>query len=230
MSDYFENLIARTLSPGSAVRPRLASLFEQAGEALLFAETAPLSFNEETEPTSRAAFAEREVLRVSDEKSFFELVEPVASRATPLPDRPIPPIAPSSATLLIPPLVPRAQAPGDPFANPDHQQLDNGYPADRTAGIKTPSIERGVVPEIRLENAARNDGAREDATLAVNPSRPSKVETGMTKETAPTIKITIGRIDVRAVMPTQPAPRQANERRPALSLDDYLKQRSGGKA
>jgi hypothetical protein len=47
---------------------------------------------------------------------------------------------------------------------------------------------------------------------------------------APTIKITIGRVDVRAVMSEQPSQRPTPERRnPALSLEEYLKQRSGGK-
>jgi len=50
------------------------------------------------------------------------------------------------------------------------------------------------------------------------------------REAAPTIKITIGRVDVRAVMAERPAPRPAPERRnSALSLEEYLKQRSGGK-
>jgi hypothetical protein len=47
---------------------------------------------------------------------------------------------------------------------------------------------------------------------------------------APTIKITIGRVDVRAMMPDQEAPRPAPAaRNTALSLDEYLKRRSGGK-
>jgi hypothetical protein len=46
---------------------------------------------------------------------------------------------------------------------------------------------------------------------------------------SPSINVTIGRIDVRAVMPQTPAPVRASARpRPALSLEDYLKQREGG--
>jgi hypothetical protein len=45
----------------------------------------------------------------------------------------------------------------------------------------------------------------------------------------PTIKITIGRIDVRAVTAPSVAPRSSSGHRPGLSLDDYLKQRSGGR-
>jgi hypothetical protein len=49
-------------------------------------------------------------------------------------------------------------------------------------------------------------------------------------EPAPTIKVTIGRVDVRAIMTPAPAARPAPARRgPSLSLDDYLKQRGGGR-
>ncbi|GJQ57402.1 MAG: hypothetical protein D8M57_18995 [Candidatus Scalindua sp. AMX11] len=48
--------------------------------------------------------------------------------------------------------------------------------------------------------------------------------------TPPTIKVTIGRIDVRAVMQDAPLPpRRTSTQKPKLSLDDYLKQRNGVK-
>jgi hypothetical protein len=51
----------------------------------------------------------------------------------------------------------------------------------------------------------------------------------ITEPNATSINVTIGRIDVRAVMPQTPAPvRAAALPRPALSLEDYLKQREGG--
>jgi hypothetical protein len=59
-------------------------------------------------------------------------------------------------------------------------------------------------------------------------SIPSEVTARL--EPAPTIRITIGRVDVRAIMPAVPAPRPAPKRSsPALSLEDYLKQRGGGR-
>lgn len=44
---------------------------------------------------------------------------------------------------------------------------------------------------------------------------------------APTVRVTIGRVEVKAVLPAQ-APRSAPPSRPELSLDDYLKQRKAG--
>jgi hypothetical protein len=46
---------------------------------------------------------------------------------------------------------------------------------------------------------------------------------------ARTVKVTIGRIDVRAVMHHPRSPKSTVLRVPKLSLDDYLKQRNGGK-
>jgi hypothetical protein len=44
----------------------------------------------------------------------------------------------------------------------------------------------------------------------------------------PPIEITIGRLEIRATQPAQPAPRPRPSRAPALGLDDYLRQRGGG--
>ena len=65
-------------------------------------------------------------------------------------------------------------------------------------------------------------------THAAEPLSPEAiVQPPRTAAVQPTIKITIGRIDVRAVTSTVAVPRSSSERRPQLSLDDYLKRRSG---
>jgi hypothetical protein len=46
-------------------------------------------------------------------------------------------------------------------------------------------------------------------------------------EAAPTINVTIGRVEVRATQAPTPAPRRAEASAPRLSLDDYLRRRSG---
>ena len=42
------------------------------------------------------------------------------------------------------------------------------------------------------------------------------------------IRVTIGRVEVRAVQSPAPGPKQAKPRPPKLSLEDYLRKRSGG--
>lgn len=83
-----------------------------------------------------------------------------------------------------------------------------------------------VAPSMPPKPVSRHQ--REDR--ATGHAAPSLIEAGAQVEQAPAIRITIGRVDVRAVMPDRPATRPAPERRsPALSLEEYLKQRSGGK-
>jgi len=66
-----------------------------------------------------------------------------------------------------------------------------------------------------------------DAPPALNGRQSSRVEAP--EATAPTVRVSIGRIEVRAVFPEQPQ-RQPPPlpRNPALSLSEYLKQRDGG--
>jgi hypothetical protein len=65
------------------------------------------------------------------------------------------------------------------------------------------------------------------------PVKPSQTFDGQPEAAGslPSINVTIGRVEVRAIIsapPPAPAPRPA-QRNAALSLDDYLKQRSGGR-
>jgi hypothetical protein len=46
-------------------------------------------------------------------------------------------------------------------------------------------------------------------------------------EAAPTINVTIGRVEVRATQGPTPAPRRTEVAAPRMSLDDYLRRRSG---
>ena len=45
---------------------------------------------------------------------------------------------------------------------------------------------------------------------------------------APTIRVTIGRVEVRAVQSPPPRPKQAKPEPPKLSLEEYLRKRAGG--
>jgi hypothetical protein len=66
------------------------------------------------------------------------------------------------------------------------------------------------------------------ATLPVKPAIRTISSERAISEPAPTIRVTIGRVEVKAIMPETPAARQAPARPGSLSLADYLKQREGG--
>jgi hypothetical protein len=48
-------------------------------------------------------------------------------------------------------------------------------------------------------------------------------------QSAPTVNVTIGRIEVRAVTPAAPPPKRTAPPAARLALEDYLKQRDEGR-
>lgn len=89
----------------------------------------------------------------------------------------------------------------------------------------TPPPAAPLVPALRR--------AQEDAAPAVAPRRESTSATQPEVPEAPSIRVTIGRIDVRAVLPpappVPPAPRPRPQSAAKMSLDDYLRARRGGR-
>ena len=95
-------------------------------------------------------------------------------------------------------------------------------------------------PGLPTENPPDAYGAFEPTGTPVRdyPERSESVDPGgsssySTRENAfsrtePTIRVTIGRIEVRAVSPPEPPPRRTKQPAPKMSLDDYLRSRNGG--
>jgi hypothetical protein len=104
---------------------------------------------------------------------------------------------------------------GDPLETGEVTSKSEIVPAHSAAQGAAPVIVPRIVrhqPDQRQENSLG-----EARVLAPEPP-------------APTIKVAIGRIEVRAVTPPAPAQRETPARpEPMLSLDDYLTQRNGGR-
>lgn len=279
MSDYLDNLVARSLGLAEVVQPRPLSIFE------------PL------QPTGLPALESGSPEEAGEPSSGLEPMRPASSAAdarvseTPMAPRREPQSGPpsqhpvqvtrrsesQSPPLLIPhqSLMPAPVA-GDAgnradlsdYAAPAGQQTADTHPAvSEHAPLRvvlhaaTPvdrhsTVTQEATPLIPAHAAAPEHAMTlPESIVPAPPSRTLLVAPGITprpderqergdpwsdgpeaipaaqRETAPTIKITIGRVDVRAVMPERPAPRPAPAaRNPALSLEEYLKQRSGGKS
>jgi hypothetical protein len=87
----------------------------------------------------------------------------------------------------------------------------NGNPSDR----RTPLVVKPLMSQAP-EPAVRFAERRSDRLENMTPSSP------------PTIRVTIGRVDVRAIMPPPTPVRQAKPTTPKVSLDEYLRVRRGG--
>ncbi len=106
-----------------------------------------------------------------------------------------------------PPPLPAPPLPARPVAAPADE--DEAEPPHRRRTV-TPLVEQ-IKASSAPNRAAEAEGPAERA------------------EPAPTISVTIGRVEVRAALTPHPAPERRVERRGAPSLDDYLRMRSGGK-
>jgi hypothetical protein len=85
-----------------------------------------------------------------------------------------------------------------------------------------PGLERSEIPTevaTRLRQAAYRDG-----------EPPQGGRSASAGEAAPTVRVTIGRVEVRTVEPPSRTPPRADvqKRGPSLSLDEYLKKRNSG--
>jgi hypothetical protein len=133
----------------------------------------------------------------------------------------------------------RSQAPSDepPIAS-------SSLLAPRARSLAAPSVESGQGTESRVYRPVaqerRTKGVAAKPTQAVvqpvllplpRPapvsSRPRPLTIREPAPVAPTIQVTIGRIEVRATAPTAPT-RAVRSAAPKLSLEDYLRSRGGG--
>jgi hypothetical protein len=90
--------------------------------------------------------------------------------------------------------------------------LTDGH-ASSDLTIKPRNVSSSVMPEKVLKSEKRKNSAHNKTA---------------TVDTNPTIRVNIGRIEVRAIHSTAPSHSHDAQSRPLLSLQDYLKQRNGG--
>jgi hypothetical protein len=128
---------------------------------------------------------------------------------------------------------------------PDNREGESGPRAEGAHGIKPYWNAQSRRPELSAGNGLdRNESSPEKSspetkTIApgskhpVSPARtasPNAAPQLVSSAAEPAIRVTIGRVEVRAVFPEQPARRTAPQRaRPTVSLDDYLNRGSGAK-
>lgn len=238
MGDYLQNIILRSLSLAEVVQPRVPQLFEQSSASVPMPNSSSQTEIVQTTPIVAATISEvpqtmlREVRRSSESEEtppsvtdtkdrdhhlpftvrpsgtspvVREDLTPARLIPTMLDSGPVPnPVSPRRAELEPQPQSEREQvATGPRWREPSIAMIDQNPPALTNARLQ-PSV-----PKRSLPSLAQNLSAE----LQQLP-----------------IKITIGRVDVRAIMPSGP-PRAATSPRPrpTLSLESYLKQREEGK-
>lgn len=157
----------------------------------------------------------------SEERQPPRTQPPLAAPVTPVEVR----LTPATEPAEPPPTksAPLAQRSTPPLAVPGEAppQIEPASPPAKTEPAPSPAA-----PEILGEPVpVRGDGRPPTEPLFMEPLvHWTKAEQG------PTVRVTIGRIEVRGALPPAPPQRaQPVRRRPALPLDQYLKRRSEGK-
>lgn len=279
MSDFVDNLIAKSLGLTEVVAPRPMSLFEP-----LSAEAGPLApeyyaLEQDGAPRRTPAGVEAMMDGVAppapkDKSSEKTPPAPRAARSD-LPSQHPVQVVDSSASQPAPLPIPNQPAPpalvaGDAdkradrseYVAPAGQQTVNSHPAAPERAplrvvlpARTPANRQSTAAQeaalLIPPHASPGQAMTPLESIASTPSRTLLIAPAPDQElgsqlsdraaalpsapeaeapAAPTIKITIGRVDVRAVTPDKEAPRPAPAaRNPALTLEEYLKRRSGGK-
>jgi hypothetical protein len=110
----------------------------------------------------------------------------------------------------------------------DPGQIRSGNELNLKLGLR-PDLAIGPAP--RQETATLATGELATATARpVAPNLPPTPQPDAGPPSEPVIRVTIGRVEVRAVFPEQPAKHSAPPRfRPSVTLDDYLNRGSGAK-
>jgi hypothetical protein len=246
MPDFFSRLIARSNGDIPAARPVIAPMFAQAPAVAeeqgdVAPEIREAEMPEFLPDKSRVhvSHAPANLLppRSSDTPQFQRTSEELpANRFVKL-------VAPSN--LIVSAEAPERNAPGSLRSNPDSQtelpfrdrapQLqDPANPAQLSKGEESREVHGDVwvaadyrePEETHLPPAAfqpritQQDSARRERIENTNPE----------SQGTRSIRVTIGRVDVRAILPAKESATRTKNTRPTspLSLEDYLKQRKAG--
>lgn len=256
MSDFLQNLVARSRAPLEVVRPRTVSMFESAAPALPdMSDAGPLEEYDE----SVAPLASGRRRRPASSAPAAETIGPLEAPRELRDSLQAPPVLSNTAAPAIPPKNPEPAA-SPLFRKPEpaiiekviHQDgpAPDVEPAAHLAGpapaaareIREILRERETRVELRDRLTPRMPG--ETATqptlrerlvqsLISAPSAQTRTEPQTHAVPAaepaaePVIHVSIGRIEVRAVSET-PRGRTEKQAPPVMSLDEYLRSREKG--
>jgi hypothetical protein len=227
MSDYLSNLASKALGLTEVVRPRSLHLFEAAP----LEETTGIGDEGPATAPIRPAFE-------SSEPARSRIPSKVSEQPLPAIDKPIPKSSPHigepRSRSLARAIARLPSRPKKVAAN--HRKARS---ANAIATVREPpriarpipsSLEahRPHTPVSSLQPVQVGSGWEERArSKPEEPNRPPGI--GRSRKSPPTVRVTIGRLEVKATQPAlPPSTRKPPAYAPRLSLDAYLERRCGG--
>jgi hypothetical protein len=225
MTDYLNNLAARSLQLSPVVRPRLPSLYEPSSMAAGHAS----AVHEDETSTVSASDGPR-TLPLARPRAKFEMGSGTNAIETENNNNAGPAgtatLQANGVTLSAPRIVTHL---GSQRIRADASSIPSlTAKAAQTPRSKGDSEPRDLIETIAMRALAFGVAGSAMRGDRAKPPAPNEA-TSAAPETAPTISVTIGRVEVRAVYPQPPA-QPARRAHPApMSLDEYFKKRSEGR-
>ena len=214
MSDFLSNLIARSFTDAPVIRPRVPSLFETSTKE--FVDELQLSQEVIAEPGQVAPRSASVPASESSPTKEPDAMTPIANVSAaragermPTPDAPV-----DQRALTIKSRERSVQASGVRKLEVETKRIS--FAEDSFGNGKEDAREQDRVFEASSPPRAVQSPRRRNLSPAEGESSTS----------GPIIRVTIGRIEVRAIHQPAAAPKSAKAAPPKLSLDEYLK---GGK-
>jgi hypothetical protein len=215
--DFFTRLAERTLGLAPLVKPDLMPAIAATPESMAIGD----SFPSPEETQGRTSAAKRVPPRQRGDSPPLDRDETAVRRLTPA--------SPFTPAPGLPAAVGLSSPGGDPLdrgGETGEQASDNaafrqGLPVDKVGEIERQSVRREITTrknislgEVTERMYASPAATRSESSRGVNPP-------------ASSIQISIGTVEVRAVLPPVPAPRAQERQAPArLSLEQYLRERN----
>jgi len=220
MNDYLGRLIARSIgateSVGDLIRPRVPSLFEPADIA---SQPPPVESSFERSRSTSASM---------QGSSYDEPERRSASIDRPAPSSIIPRHrdgSPSDKAADEPTLIHRGNLSHTAQSTVHESRQRNAVSVSAVYNADRPNEPKASIPTM-LDNGQAFRRRPSLESVQPNTQAPSFLDVPQPDRAAPpVVRVTIGRIDVRAVMPAGDTRRPNKPSAPKLSLDDYLARR-----
>jgi pyruvate/2-oxoglutarate dehydrogenase complex dihydrolipoamide acyltransferase (E2) component len=219
MSNFFSRLVARSLDPASAIQPRLASRFEPGGPSLVY--------------DGNESILEEQVVEVAGVPGRSPVGQPTSEASRPRRPAPIPGLenepalksGTAAAEMRAQPAVrdfeeAPAQLTHDGRENQARQQ--NGFVVDAPPAVPEAPISPAPVLKIRRGVSPVSNSAGQSSF----PVRSRENDWTHATAAPPIVQVSIGRVEVRAVLPAMPVQGKNSQAANKISLHDHL--RNGG--
>ncbi len=240
MSDYLTRLIDRSVGLPPQIEPLIAPIYAPSGQVL--SEMVERPAVSESSPAAKIETLQKEASPGAAENA--RPVEAALSRAESMPSRPL---APRRVTQVAFPIGEndrphsRKTSPRDtprPAPPASRAEISPTAPPPIPGPTELVSKEKnqiGVQPElIRTELISKGKDRMVVPPELISHLKPATAPAVSLLQPSPkeppAIHVSIGRVEVRAIMPPVAAPKPTPPSAPKLSLEDYLKQRNGGKS